>query len=367
MEQVTVYRREGRYCGWPANYGAWSWGEEIVAGFTLGYMGEETGGLHATDTRRPQTPMQARSRDGGRTWRVRRTPCRTPGDRNLSADEHIDPDRSEALHVGTALDTVNAPVDHPGGIDVNHPDFALMCARSGLGRHREARSWFYISYDRCEHWEGPYRLPAFGHDHVTARTDYLVDGDTLWLFLSVMDGPPLARREDGPSDIEASEVICVRTDDWGRSFEALGTVTGGAIMPASVRVGDRLLVAVRRHDRIDLHGSSDRGKSWSRLATPVRGHGGNPPALTELHDGRLCLTYGYRGTDDPGIRATLSDDGGTTWSEGIVLQDCGGTPDVGYPRTVQRPDGRLVTVYYFTDAPGGERYIAATVWDPRAT
>jgi hypothetical protein len=150
MDHLEVSRREGRYCGWPANYGAWSWGEEVVVGFTLGYMGTEDGGLHATDTRRPRTPMQARSRDGGRTWRVRRT----PGDRNLSADEHIDPELSGTLHVGTALDTVNAPVDRPGGIDVNHPDFALMCARSGLGRHREARSWFYTFDDRCERWEG---------------------------------------------------------------------------------------------------------------------------------------------------------------------------------------------------------------------
>ena len=38
--------------------------------------------------------------------------------------------------------------------------------------------------------------------------------------------------------------------------------------------------------------------------------------------------------------------------------------EIGYPRTVQRPDGKLVTVYYFTDSKESLRYIAATIWDP---
>jgi len=42
----------------------------------------------------------------------------------------------------------------------------------------------------------------------------------------------------------------------------------------------------------------------------------------------------------------------------------GGCWDLGYPRTVQRPDGKLVTMYYFNDDPQRERYIAATIWDP---
>jgi hypothetical protein len=34
-----------------------------------------------------------------------------------------------------------------------------------------------------------------------------------------------------------------------------------------------------------------------------------------------------------------------------------------YPRTVQRRDGKIVTVYYFHDRPKSDRYIAATIWD----
>ena len=85
--------------------------------------------------------------------------------------------------------------------------------------------------------------------------------------------------------------------------------------------------------------------------------------MIRLSDGRLCLTYGYR--DPPsGICAGLSDDDGESWGDNIVLRDNGGNHDIGYPRTVQRSDGNVVTVYYFNDAPDGERYIAATIWKP---
>ena len=42
----------------------------------------------------------------------------------------------------------------------------------------------------------------------------------------------------------------------------------------------------------------------------------------------------------------------------------GGYWDLGYTRTVERPDGKLVTVYYFNDGKESLRYIAATIWDP---
>jgi len=96
---------------------------------------------------------------------------------------------------------------------------------------------------------------------------------------------------------------------------------------------------------------------------PDTGMGGNPPTLTKLQDGRLCMTYGYRAAPF-GIRARLSTDQGKTWGPQIILRDDGGCRDLGYPRTVQRPDGRIVTVYYFNDGADQDRYIAATIWKP---
>jgi hypothetical protein len=91
---------------------------------------------------------------------------------------------------------------------------------------------------------------------------------------------------------------------------------------------------------------------------------GNPPSLIKLDDGRLCLTYGYR-AEPYSIRAKLSADNGRTWSDEYILRDDGCSRDIGYPRTVQRPDGAIITVYYFCEAATGpERYIAATIWRP---
>ena len=85
--------------------------------------------------------------------------------------------------------------------------------------------------------------------------------------------------------------------------------------------------------------------------------------MTKLQDGRLCLVYGFR--DEPyGIRARISTDDGITWGDELVLRDDGGSHDIGYPRTVQRPDGVMVSAYYYNDKADGERYIAATLWSP---
>jgi len=105
----------------------------------------------------------------------------------------------------------------------------------------------------------------------------------------------------------------------------------------------------------------------------MRGAGGhtpsiNPPAMIRLKDGRLGLAYGYRtagyGIRGSEIRARLSDDDGSTWGREIVLRNGGGNWDIGYPRMVQTPDGKLVTIYYFNDDTASERYIEAAIWDP---
>jgi hypothetical protein len=86
--------------------------------------------------------------------------------------------------------------------------------------------------------------------------------------------------------------------------------------------------------------------------------------MLRLRDGRLAVTYGYR-AEPYGIRARVSADAGQSWGAEIILRADGASWDLGYPRSVQRADGRIVTVYYFHAAAGGpERYIAATIWDP---
>lgn len=52
------------------------------------------------------------------------------------------------------------------------------------------------------------------------------------------------------------------------------------------------------------------------------------------------------------------------WSKEIVLRSGAGAWDIGYARSLQRPDGKVVMIYYFNDHPDTERYIGATMWDP---
>jgi hypothetical protein len=69
IKNVTVYHKVGRFGGWPANHGIWSWRDEILVGFEAGYFKDKTEG-HAIDYSRPAQHLLARSLDGGETWAI---------------------------------------------------------------------------------------------------------------------------------------------------------------------------------------------------------------------------------------------------------------------------------------------------------
>lgn len=364
-EHLIVYREAGKFAGWPANYGMWAWGDEIVVGFTQCTHLSQAG-FHARSRELPAYPMQARSLDGGHTWTTSRTPAPSPGGRGFSADEHMLPH----LRVKQALELGLEPLPRPcpGHSDFTQPDFAIMVARTGLGGG--TTPWFYLTTDRAHTWQGPFSLPLFGQTGIEARTDVIIDGPGAALFFVTAS---TAQGEEGKG------VLLARTTDGGQHFELVSWVGQAEpdqlIMPASVRLdGQTLLTAIRCSVRkgafaenptwIDLYESTDNGASFHYLTRPVpnAGAGGNPPALLKLHDGRLCLTYGYRAAPF-GIHARLSEDGGHSWGPIIQLRADGGCADLGYTRTIQRPDGILVTTYYFNEHPETERYIAATLWE----
>ncbi|MEZ4719657.1 MAG: hypothetical protein R2851_26765 [Caldilineaceae bacterium] len=187
MQHVNIYREEGRFAGWPANYGIWAWGDEIVLGFTVGYHNPD-GGFHTRDKTRPFVATQARSLDGGESWQLEGTPWPTPGNRGvLSADEHVEARLSAADAIASGL--ANQPAPCPGDVDFTNPDFALMCARTGLGTGTV--SWFYLSTDRCQR-RGLYALSMFGQPGIEARTDYLVSG-------LARNAPPSSSPPPGPT------------------------------------------------------------------------------------------------------------------------------------------------------------------------
>jgi hypothetical protein len=343
---VVVYKEAGRYGGWPANHGIWSWGNEILVGFEAGYLRVNERG-HAIDYSRPADHMLARSVDGGETWMIEKPAGLLP------------PPGLKIANVPGAPGGKD-PVDCPGGIDFLTPGFALTARMADI---HIGPSRFYYTLDRGHNWSGPFKVPDFGQRGIAARTDYLIEGPSaLTMFLT-------AAKSDG----QQGRIICVRTGDGGRTWRLVSFVGpepgpgDKAIMPSTVRLSARELLTARRQKQfIDLYRSADNGESWEPAGTPVPDTGlnnGNPPCLVRLRDNRLVITYGYRSAPY-GIRARVSLDSGRTWGNEIDLRSDAGTWDLGYTRTVQRPDGKLVTVYYYNDSDKGERYIAATIWKP---
>jgi hypothetical protein len=348
VRHVVVYAEEGRFAGWPANHGIWSWGDEILVGFSRGFY-KDRGPFHHIDHDQPEEFLLARSLDGGVTWSVEQPRpagalVGTPGMRHGIMPPGMSPEQPTALR-----DPINFA----------HADFAMTIrmenTNAGVSR-------FYWSNDRGHTWRGPFRLPLFDQKGVMGRTDYIVNGPSdCLLFLTASK---TNAREGRP--------FCARTTDGGLTWRFLSFIgpepTGYAIMPSTVRVApNNLVTTIRRRDMprswIDAFVSRDNGQTWSLLSTPESDTGeGNPPSLLHLTDGRLCLTYGVRARPYS-IRARLSSDLGKTWTDPIVLRDDGGSADLGYVRSVVRRDGKLVAVYYFNDRSKPDRYLAATIWD----
>ncbi len=340
VRNVLVYRADGRFGGWPANHGIWSWSNEILVGFSAAWFKHMPADRHQYDNSKPEEPRLARSLDGGATWTIE-----TP--RSL-----LPPEQG-----GAAVTDLKEPMDF------SQPGF-VMTIRYSDKDTGESRLWY--STDRGKSWHGAYRFPLFGQSGVAARTDYVVEGKRQALVVLT------ASKKNG----QEGRVFCARTKDGGLSWNFVSWLgdepPGFRIMPSTVRLPNgTLLSAARTHEpsdanHIDLFRSTDRGASWTMTAPPVSStgaHGGNPPYLLRLRDGRLCLTYGYRG-EPYGIRARLSSDDGKTWGEEIMLRADGAAWDLGYVRSAERPDGKIVTVYYFNDQPSSERFIAATIWSP---
>lgn len=365
VQHVNIYYDAGRFAGWPANLGIWSWGDEILVGFVEAAYHDD-GGFHTYDQSTARDKF-ARSRDGGLTWTIE------------DAYEH----GQTAWRYNNRLeDGVEEPEELSEPIDFTHSDLALTFLRR---TNNIGPSHFYYSYDRGRQWQGPFALPNLDTPGIATRTDYIIDGPhELLAFFTV-----------AKSNDREGRVLAARTTNGGVTWEQVAWVgpepEGFEIMPSSVRLSSsEVLTVIRRRegsrgegsrqDLMSAYRSTDNGHTWERVGDPVAntGNGGSPPALVKLDDGRLALAYVVRSSEGSGSRVGVkfSADEGQTWSEETVLRQDGATSDAGYPRMVQRPDGKLVVVYYWNRAlEEGQvairdrqpwRFIAATIFDPDA-
>jgi len=354
---VVVYHDPAHWAAVPANNGAngsvWQWGNELLAGFTVGTFLRARSG-HQCTYDKPFDSWLARSLDGGETWQT----WKAEGYAGQPA-----PNR-ELVE----------------GVNCASPDFVLRV--EGNGYHGNSGCRWYLSGDRGASWSGPYgfgtlfECPELAGLEFTGRTAYFVEGPkTLLLFLSARK-----TKEAATLNIAIEEKpFLARTDDGGKSWAFVSWLvpwsdTYRAVMPAPVRLSpSRLVVALRRksptNNWIDCVASADNGATWvplSRVGDTEAGnnHNGNPPAMVVMADGRLCCVYGNRTMQC--MLASFSADGGATWSEPAVIRDdfssVSGWPDLGYPRLYQRRDGRLVAIYFWCSPERPETHIAATIF-----
>ncbi len=146
------------------------------------------------------------------------------------------------------------------------------------------------------------------------------------------------------------------SEDDGRTWRLIGEiperpgdVPGSYHEPHAVQLPDgRIVVHIRNHNEQDRghllqSESSDGGRTFS--VPRDTGLVGLPAHLLVLRDGRLLSTYGYRVLPS-GNRAAISEDGGRTWSEPMVLDEKPLGRDLGYPSSVELAAGSILSVWY---------------------
>ena len=176
-------------------------------------------------------------------------------------------------------------------------------------------------------------------------------------------------------------LFCARTTVGGLTWIQVAWIgdepAGFRIMPSTVKLayGDLLTAARTRgpsetnwSDLYQVQTKAPRGR-WRRSRSGVDRCARRESTVdgSDAKMRRLCLTlYGYQGANRSASGLVwLKTTPGRPWGDEIVrLRPDGAWWDLGYVRSVERPDGKIVTVYYFNDQPSTERFIEATIWRP---
>lgn len=199
-------------------------------------------------------------------------------------------------------------------------------------------------------WSDPIRVP------VTAPhgPSLCKDGSIVYMGKQMLD------------DYLAGDKIVVYTShDDGKTWEYTGTVPEGKDItyknmhePHVVELPNgRLLGAIRAHERgidpdntIYVTHSDDKGKTWSVPEILDQSTDGLPPHLLVHSSGAVICSYACRTDGKRAERCVVSYDGGETWTEDYLINDRKNPNqnDLGYPASVEMPDGSIMTVFYQT-------------------
>jgi hypothetical protein len=319
-----VYADSDYYAGWPANHGAWQWGDEFLVGFLRGKYKRKS--MH--NIAEPFEKMLARSMDGGETWIVEKPNVDFDGIGATPAPE---------LNLIDNCIRVCGVYDHGGD----------YCDEAGA---------FYTSLDRGSSWSGPFSFTGLDIGDGMINTSRTQKYGNL-LFMTA-----------GQASMWGTDYTFIARHD-GKKFTRVATVcddSARAVMPSVAQAGMRIVCVMRRRKTavrdgwIDAFASDNGGASWRFLSRvgSTGGHNGNPPALMALDDGRLLCAFGNR--DEGCLIGAISDDRGQNWRSFVIRDSESDTVDIGYPQLFMRSDGVPVCVYYWASKEHPNQHIASS-------
>lgn len=308
--------------------------------------------------------VMVRSKDGGRTWGGSQI---VAGIRNVDEREGCGVQlRDGTIVVGVYYNNLYNP-DGSYNFDWKKKLPPLQRAELGL---RYLGAYVITSKDHGHTWSAPRFIETkdMPFSDVEGPTDApleLPDGSVVMGMIG----------ENTHTDVNNRSAIMLRSTDQGQTWKYLSTMAsdpggrlGGFLEPGLVRTRTgRIVAGLRNHgpdQSIWVTHSDDDGRTWAPVRkTAMIGH---PTDLIELADGRLMATYGIRTPHarPMGVRACFSRDNGETWdiASEVQLRHDFGNWDVGYPESLELPDGRVLSVYYYNQL--GKYYIGGTFWHP---
>ncbi len=337
LETRTISQQPEYYCGWPTLTRR-SNGELMVVW---------SGGREAHVCPFGRVDMM-RSMDNGKTWSWPRTLLDGPiDDRDAGIVETTKGSLLATTFTSLAYEThglnqaLSTKQDEPGAWSKEKLGRWLSVHNriSPEERKAELGQWMIRSTDGGITWSARYSsLVNSPHGPIQLSDGRLLyAGKVLW----TGDGEVgvCESKDDGLSWQWLSSIPTRPGDDPKESYHELHAVEAA---------DGRIIVHIRNHNPINEREtlqceSTDGGKTWS---TPHSiGVWGLPSFLTKLRDGRLLMSYGHRRTPY-GNQSRVSADHGETWSEPMIISGDGAGGDLGYPSTVELPDGSLLTVWY---------------------
>lgn len=402
VEHAIVYRRENEFATHPFSRGFWETAAgELICNFSVAnadYRGDQVhlAHHHLVTSAGGRRGVTVRSNDRGRTWYVWNEDKNRPG-MDVKAPQ-------------PGVDGKPGSLDEIGSVDFTNKDVLVSnfyyqymqedplirdfvaCVTTAFGPP-ENQVFFRISKDAGHTWSRSVMLPLDGLYSLSAVESSLVRPDGRCLLFLTGGVNKEGQHNRFPASREHGEPNrpCVyRSTDDGTSFHFMSFITpkddpmfGGLqwMYPRGVMMPSGRILCTLRVERdwagdmwTELFKSDDGGSTWQFLSRVTEFGAPGSPVL--MSDGRLVVVYASR-LPPRGMRAIVSEDGGSTWGPEIILRDDAGSWDIGYPRVWEVESGKVGTIYYYNDkndpiqvkpvglpawGEGGVRYIARSIF-----